>query len=182
MGVDFTAILDHRLSWGELYALPKRLNDAWQLPEPWTAAHAGWTWKLGTSYSNAAEELFEEGHVWLDGPAGFRGIAYKHAFEITHLARWQSFLHEPDVQAGLRAASRLAAAIVRAQHILYLPDSAFPPSAASELLFEGGTVWDAIQWLRSNVGPPLPDPAAFLGQEEDSWDERGWFHEPCRPT
>jgi hypothetical protein len=124
-----------------------------------------------------AEELLEEGHLRLDGPDGFHGRVFQQAIELVHLARWWSFLHEPDVQAGLQSACRIVASRVGAEHILYLPDNLFPPSGASDVLFTGGTVSDALSWLHSRVRAAVPDPTAFLGREDDDPDELAWFYE-----
>jgi hypothetical protein len=185
MGIDFTAILDHQLNWQELYALPERLNKYWNLPnqlQSWVSEHVRsesthWEWELNVKYSNAAEELFEVGYLYLDGPHGFWARVFKQAIEITHLARWWSFLDEDDVQNGLRTAIKMIAKIARSEHILYLPDSSFPPSLASDILYEGGNINDMLTWLKSEVGPPFSDPQVFIKKGTNDWDERGWFME-----
>lgn len=176
MGVGFTAVIDHALSWEELYQLPDALNAAWELPtilRPWVGEHvrAGancWKWKMSRYHSSVPEELFNDGFVLLDGPSGFHGTVYKTGIEVMHLARWRSFLHEPEVQHGLQQAMRSLAEVVRASLIIYLPDNAFPPSTASEMLNEGATVDEAHAWLRSNVGPPVPDFETLRNIEEDA--------------
>ena len=188
MGIDFTVIVDHRLTGADLYALPERLNATWRLPtmlEPWVARYvrgggARWDWDLTEPYTTASDELRAEGRVRLDGPDGFHGRVLRGACEVVHLARWWSFLYEPSVQAGLRVASRTLAATLGGEHIVYLPDNGFPPSNGAEVLYGGGTVPDAIGWLHAHVSAPAPDPAAFLGREDDweeRYDERTWFYE-----
>lgn len=44
-----------------------------------------------------------------------------------------------------------------ALHSVMISENAFPPSTASEMLFEGATVDEAYTWLRSNIGPPVTD-------------------------
>ncbi len=185
MGVAFTLLCDHALTWSELYDLPTRLNDAWSCPpalsefvaEHVRAGASNWLWARDRAYSSVAEELFEAGQLSIDGPDGFRGTALKRGIEVIHLARWTSFLHDPDVQDGLQSAARRIGQIVRATHLLYLPDSAFPPSVASDVLFEGKSIEDALAWLRAEVGAPFASPGDVVGNDDADWDERGWFYE-----
>src|SRR5690242_10020283 len=97
MGIDFTALLDHALSWDELYQLPNLLRD-WQPPpelllEREEIPHFDdpWAWHRDRRYSNVAEELFETHHLEMSGPAGFSLVAFRHAVQIHHLHRWWSF-------------------------------------------------------------------------------------------
>lgn len=182
MGADFTAVVDHRLSEVELSALPDHLNGSWQLPASlaaWVAKYvcAGstrWEWKRQMPSRSLAEELRAERRIWLDGPDGFHGRVFQHAFELGHLARWWSFLHEPEVRAGLEGVSRNIASTLGAEHIVYIPDSGRPPSLATELLREGGRVSDVLRWLHSDVGAPVSGPTFVLtGDDEHS----AWFYE-----
>jgi hypothetical protein len=188
MGVDFTVTFDHRLTAADLSALPERLNAAWRLPEmlaPWVSRHVRgggtrWDWQLTAPHTSVSDALRVEGELSLDGPDGFHGRVLTHAIHVGHLARWWSFLYEPAMQAGLRLASRTLASTVGGEHILYLPDNRFPPADGVDALYEGGTVLDAIRWLHAHVHAPAPDPAAFLGREDDwqeGYDERTWFYE-----
>jgi hypothetical protein len=185
LGVDFTAIIDHKLTAAELAGLPERLNACWELPaalQAWVAkwvrgGRIRWEWKRAASPSLVNAELIEEGSVWLDGPDGFSGRVWPHAIELVHLARWWSFLYEPDVRAGLELACREVAAVVQAQHILYLPDNLAPPSAGADVLYAGGTVQDALSWLKSNVGPPVTDQTTLPGPDDDDPYGSVWFYE-----
>jgi hypothetical protein len=182
MGVDFTAIVDFRVSEVELSTLPDHLNGAWRLPDilaPWVAEHvcAGstrWAWKREMPAISVADEIRAERRVWLDGPDGFHGRVFQHALELGHLARWWSFLYEPGMRVGLELACRNIAATVGAEHIVYIPDSGRPPSLATELLYEGGTVSEMLRWLRSEVGAPVSGRTFSLsGSDENS----AWFYE-----
>jgi hypothetical protein len=187
MGINFTAIFDHRLTGVDLYALPERLNETWRLPEmlaPWVARHVvegstRWEWNLTAPYTSVGDELRVEGYVSVDGPDRFHIRVMKGAIDVS-FARWWSFLYEPAMQAGLRIASRTLASTVGGEHIIYLPDNGFSPSGGIDVVYDGGTVPDAISWLHAHVHAPAPDPAAFLGQEDDwqdRYDERTWFYE-----
>ncbi|CAN99132.1 hypothetical protein predicted by Glimmer/Critica [Sorangium cellulosum So ce56] len=144
------------------------------------AGRASWGWKLSGLSSNAAEELFNEGYVCMDGPDGFRAAVHKRLIEFTHLARWWSFLHERDVRQGLRESLRLLSTVVRASMVIYLPDSGFRPSEASDLLFEDAGAGDVKKWLETNVGPSMADVASFLDVDDDSV-ETAYFIEEVNP-
>ena len=187
MGVDFTAILDHGLSWQELYQLPTTLTSRWATPSSlagfltrYPNAGTHWRWRLSGTFSNAEEELFDEGHVRLEGPAGFGASVFKHALEVTSCARWWSFLFEPDVRAGLLEGIRSLASILLSSTIVYLPDSAFPPSVASDRVYEGRTVVEVVSWLETNVGKPAPSIDALRGPDGDGVDESGYVIERGR--
>jgi len=184
MGVDFTAIVDHRLSWEELYLLPAILNSRWStlsslaaLTARFPNAGKDWHWRISPTFSSSAEELFDEGYVHLDGPSCFGAWVFKQALEVTSTARWSSFLFEEDVRAGLLEAVRQLARVLRSSTIVYLPDSAFPPSVASDRLYEGGGVAEVVDWLQTNVGPAASSIDAIRGADEDHWDESGYVIE-----
>jgi hypothetical protein len=184
MGVDFTALMDHNLDWAELYLLPERLNQDWDLPEqliPWVSEYVRfsiprWKWQRDRQFSNVEEELFEANCLCLDGPHGFQSTVFKSALEVSHLCRWWSFLHETDLHLGLREAVRTLASIVRAKHILYLPDSGLRPSSARDLVFEGQCVQDALKWLHAEVGQPL-NGVTFDDSGHGELEDRAWFYE-----
>jgi len=180
MGVDFTAIVDHRLSCEELYRLPASLNSRWSTPSSLAALTArfpnagkDWHWRISPTFSSSAEELFDEGYVHLDGPSCFGAWVFKQALEVTSTARWSSFLFEEDVRAGLLEAVRQLARVLRSSTIVYLPDSAFPPSVASDRLYEG------VEWRRSSTGsrrtsdPRLPRSTPSAGRTRSTGTSPG---------
>jgi len=185
MGVDFTAVVDHGLDEAELLDLPDRLNAHWELPaslRPWVEKYvrAGpphWKWDRGLPQASLTWEFLEDGSVWLDGPHGFHARVCRHAFRVVHVARWWSFLYESDVRLGMAEACRKIAGAVGAEHIVYLPDSSAPPSAATDRLYEGGTVGEVLSWLYSTVGPPIQDSTALPGPGVDDPYGSAWFYE-----
>jgi hypothetical protein len=184
LGVDFTAVLDHGLTWEELCRLPATLNSCWAAPASLRAlvsAHPGagtdWHWQISPSFSSAAEELFDEGFVHLAGPSCFSATVFRRAIEVTSCARWWSFLFEQDVRTGLLEGVRGLAGTLESSTVIYLPDSAYPPSAASDRLYEGAGVAEVVSWLEANVGPAAPSLDAIRGAGEDHWDESGYVIE-----
>jgi hypothetical protein len=183
MSVDFTAILDHRLSWEEICRLPATLNSRWRTADlaAFSAEipNAGkvWRWRISPTFSSPAEELFDEGCVHLEGPSVFGAWVFRHALEVTSCARWWSFLYQKDVRAGLLAGVRQLAGLLGSSTIVYLPDSAYPPSVASDRLHEGGEIAEVINWLQTKVGAPASSIDAIRGADEDEWDESGYVIE-----
>jgi hypothetical protein len=184
LGVDFAAILDHGLSWEELYRLPTMLNLRWTTPSSLGAFLAGypnagkeWRWQMSPTFSSAAEELFDEGYVKLEGPSCFGAWVFKRALEVTNCARWWSFLFEQDVRMGLLDGVRSLASILRSSTIVYLPDSSFPPSVAADQLHEGGGVDEIIGWLEANVGEAASSIDALRGANENHWEKFGYVIE-----
>jgi len=189
MGVDFSAILDHGLTSEDLYRLPTTLNSRWTTPSSLPAfladypnAGTDWHWRLSPGFSSAAEELFDEGYVNLEGPACFGAWVHKRALEVTNHARWWSFLYEQNVRAGLLDGVRSLARILRSSTIIYLPDSAFPPSVASDRLHEGSGVAEVITWLQTHVGGPALSIDAICGPDDDHPDESGYVVERLSQT
>jgi hypothetical protein len=183
LGVDFTAVLDHRLGWEELHPLPAALNGRWAAPAELVDFRTGqaapateWRWRLSPGFSDVAEELFAEGYVDLRGPCYFGASVFKRALEVTNLARWHQFILDPHMQRGLLAGVRSTAAVLRATTIIYLPDSAFAPSAASDLLYDGAGIVDVVTWLERHVGPAMPI-AEERCEVEEEWWEHAYFLE-----
>ena len=104
-------------------------------------------------------------------------VVFKRALEVTSSARWWSFLFEQDVRAGLLDGVRHLASILRSSTIIYLPDSAYPPSEASDRLHDGDGVAEVIRWLETNVGAAASSIDAIRGADEDHWDESGYVIE-----
>lgn len=185
MGIDFTAACDHHLDWTELYALPSTLARNWAAPQELEASlqdHARddakvWAWSRDRAFSSVEEELFETNHLTLAAPHGLACTVFRRTIEITHLARWWSFLHERDVYLGLRRACRAIARLVRARHLVFLPDSTLPPSVASDLLFDGCSIETLLAHLARHVGEPRPLPRPFIDRPDSDFPPETWFHE-----
>jgi hypothetical protein len=188
LGVDFTAILDHALTWEEVCRLPAILNSNWTPPSVlarfllnYPRAGRDWRWRLSPTFNSPAEELFDEGHLLLEGPSCFAMQVFKRACEVTSPARWWSFLFEADVRAGLLEGIQGLAKVLRSSTIVYLPDSAYPPSLASDLVYEGRGVADVVTWLETNVGAPAPSIDGICGADEENWNESGYVVERLEP-
>jgi hypothetical protein len=158
MGIDFTALIDHQLSWDDLYRLPALLRESWPTPaqvlimrDDLPRSAEAWRWSPDPNYSNVAEELFEQRHLVMDGPCGFSLTVFHHAVEVHHLCRWWGFVSEPEIRDALRAACRALAQTLRATTIVYIPDNA----AASDTLFDRASLLDVLASLEGTLGPPI---------------------------
>lgn len=181
MGVDFNAIFDHRLSWEELVNLPKIIRPIWVDPPGAVSVHPNlaslrhaWRWSLDRDFSSAGEQLFDAGHVSLDGPVGFSAKVFRKAVSLTHLARWWSFVFEPEVRQGLLEASTLMAQALRSTTIIYLPDSGLTSAQGSDLVFDGATPPEILAWLGEHVGSPQPSFDA-LGHGASELNDCGYY-------
>lgn len=183
MGVDFTAIMDHGMTWEELYELPAALNREVPLVSDvdsltkflGSARRVEWHWRLSRPYSNVQEEIFEERYVTMDGPVGFSCTVHERGVEITHLCRWWLFLTDAEVRCEMRQAMRQIARVFESRTIIYLPDSAFPPSAASDLLYDGVQISEIEHWLKSRVDSPIDNDAALASAIDSEMIENVYF-------
>lgn len=168
MGVDFTAIISHSLEADGLNVLVQRLRDVvpsepsrWpkEFKEGYPGLFTGrqeWALALDPSYQDAAEELAANGTVSIEGPDGFLGVLNKRTVEIAHVTRWSRFLWDPVLGPLLdNLCQRIASALGDTTRI-YLPDSCFAVSAASDLAYEGRSLDEVREHLASHYGPPLP--------------------------
>jgi len=137
-----------------------------------------WTWH--TSRDSALSHL-DPGHVveiwqneqdslYLRGPCQFRLRIMPHCV-IEPGPRWRNFLTDPPIQHIFRDHwSRLAAAL-GSPGAVYLPDSSYPISAASDMIYDGCS-WDEFAArLHTTYGPP----ATTLGQVMTDYDGNHWF-------
>jgi hypothetical protein len=104
-------------------------------------------------------------------------LIFRHALEVTSCARWWSFLFDPDVRAGLLDGVRMPDGVLRSSTIIYLPDSAYPPSIAFDRLYDGCGVPEVIRWLETNIGALASSIDAIRGSDQDRWDESGYVIE-----
>jgi hypothetical protein len=184
MGVDFTALLDHCLEWDGLVRLDRALDSEWRRPSsplrilPVANPVADrWRWSLSPTFSSAAEELSDRGQVTLDSPTGFHCIVYRTVVEVCHVVRWAAFLTDTRLQTDLRRAVGAIAGVLRSSEILYLPDSSFPCSASTDVLYEDGTLADVKDWLCEHCGPPAGSIAAIYTETGGTWEGDGYFLE-----
>jgi len=158
MGVDFVAVMGHNLEGDRLLTIPELLNSRWRLAEPFLPVLEGyprpgatctdWLWE-------SAHEMHQEmGIIPIEGPDCFFGNVGRRAIELSHLARWRSFLTDESLETKLRGICRIIAEALGSHLIAYVPDNAFKPSLALDLVWEGKSIAEIIDWLNTSCGPP----------------------------
>ncbi|MGH9830355.1 MAG: hypothetical protein ACREDR_44685, partial [Blastocatellia bacterium] len=70
-------------------------------------------------------------------------------------SRWECFLEDDSVRARLRVVCRNLAETVGSKTIAYIPDSSYKPELALDLLHDGKTIDEIVEWLYVNCGPLL---------------------------
>jgi len=177
VGIEVTAIMDHSCGWESLVELDAVLTREWRLHESALrqieAVGPGndrWRWSLSPTFSSPAEELFDNGHVDLESPNGFCATVFRSAVRVWHVTDWQSFLTSNEVRSPLRAAVERIGQVVHSQTVIYLPDSTFDCSAATDVLDDGGAFSDVILWLAGNCGPPAGQFGRVPAETVDEWD------------
>jgi hypothetical protein len=177
MGVDFTACGEHRLELGsgcdpDLFVLHPDFGPA-----------VAWTQDLLLPIN---PDYRDEGPAWDMGvglrclrlPGTFRLYFGNHLFLLGHIARWYTFLTDPEARSVLRRASRAVAEVLGSAEVFYLPDSAFAPSIAIDRVYDGGTMEAMRVDLMRTCGPPSLDLATIYPEEHDeTMLENGYFHE-----
>ena len=184
MGIDFTALMDHSLPWDQMITLDRIIDKEWQkqdsplrLPFDRIRSDGRWRWELDSKFNSVDEELFERGHVYFESPVGFLGDLFRKGMSIYHTSRWWSFLCEDTVQSALRNAVHHIAQIVGAKTVIYLPDSNYHCSIASDLLYDDKEINDVLLWLKQQCGPPAETIRDIYSETENTWDGDGYYVE-----
>jgi hypothetical protein len=197
MGVDFTAVLSHPWSAGEVLQLPHTLSRA-VAPQLATATdnlyrllgpiyvnmHAEECWQIDPYYQDDLphpDQLWHDGlPVKVDGPAGVLLWIGPHTIDVWNVTRWRTFLTEKTLQDCLRAVCHALAAITRAAYVIYLPDSGFSVSEALDLVYSGKTLDEVRGFLEMHHGPPVSDFADIYERDEEDWQNgNGYFIDRC---
>jgi hypothetical protein len=190
MGVNLETLLGHELDSPAVQALPQTLD----VDRPLELAIATFTALSGRRYRQqgglawqragsermrgiAPEHLWAEGEdVHLAGPAGFRLYVSRHACEVVHPTRWSVFLRQPRVRSALRPVFAELARLLGSPVAIYLPDSSFGPAGADDLVAEGQSIEQVVDWLRTNWGPPASTIGAIYQEIAlGGWTGEGYF-------
>lgn len=184
MGIDFTAVIDHSLSWEKMVRLKQILDRECSLeklpppiPLPNPEPKKGWKWYFDPTFNGVEEELFEKGFIFMTSASGFFVTLYRKGLDISHSARWYSFLQEKNIQLALRSAVQHIGRVVGGETAIYLPDSYYKPSGASDLLFDDNDISDVVLWLEENCGPPAKTIEDIYSETEEFWNGDGYFIE-----
>jgi len=117
------------------------------------------------------EAALEEGWatnnpVALNGPALLVVDMGRHACDVGTPWRWWTLTDEA-IYAAVQAVVRELARLLGSPAAIYVPDSAFAPSGARELVLEGATLGQIEEWLRERYGAPATDPASIIRRTQN---------------
>ncbi|HYL98051.1 MAG TPA: hypothetical protein VEZ90_03775 [Blastocatellia bacterium] len=157
--VNFEALIGHNLGRDSLHTLPELLDSSWSRAHSFFPIFEGypvidsardkWYWSRGL-----ANTQFEAGQGRLLGPEGFSGFSSHRCIRFHHFARWECFLEDNSVRARLRGVCRNIAETLKSKTIAYIPDSSYKPELALDLLLDGKTIDEIVEWLYVNCGRP----------------------------
>jgi hypothetical protein len=163
MGMDFRAVMGHRLATDDLFHIADKLNDLESLTPYFDSLNVGsvvfWSW--GEAFQDIAEfSTWFQKNLDEDGVARLRG---EHAIwicfstrmaEIGSWVRWYEFVKTAEINSALRTICKAVAGVLGANRLAYFPDSGWEVSnRASGLLFENGTYEEFEKVMRSGCPP-----------------------------
>ena len=79
---------------------------------------------------------------------------------------------DPVYRSSLRRVFCELAGVLGATFAIYLPDSGYGCSGVEDLIGEGRSIEEMLQWLRNEIGDPAPSIEAI---RSDPWDGNGYF-------
>ena len=182
MGIDFVAIIPHRLDVAGLRAvLPEfdRLNHdivAW-----WPSSLSGirgraWTfnplldapWAIQAEDAEA-EQLWMAGRgVWVCGSRESSFLFNRHALTVFGPGdRWRQFCEHAEHRRFVRRVFRAIARIFRADRAVYVPDAYLRASEAMGMIHSGATVEEAQAWLVEHCGPPAASAGEIVLRDDE---------------
>jgi hypothetical protein len=184
MGMDFRAVMGHRLSKDELFHIPDKLNDLEDLAPLYDQLNLGsvifWSWR--EPFQNASEfsdwlnhNLAEDGVVYLRAANAIWICFSEHMAELGTWVRWHEFVKAPGTASALRKICVAIGEVLGADKIAYIPDSGWTVSnRAGGVLFENGRFEEFEAILRSSCPPEETVSEKMLAG--------GYFIEPVLPN
>ena len=155
MGIDFTAIIGHHFTAGDLARLPEplavideslRALDAYCdiAPEPWQPMFPPEDSELGTQFREKLHLYAQRGGI---------GVKIGHrSMEVHHVCRWHQFAGNPRMASLLRAVCNDLARWAGSDLAVYLPDTFVV--GAFDVVMEGLSIDEALRLLQEKAGPP----------------------------
>ncbi|MBX7219387.1 MAG: hypothetical protein K1Y36_05540 [Blastocatellia bacterium] len=189
MGVDFQALVGHNFDFEDLLTLPDHLNRTWSqvqeflpiiegYPAPNAKAPRQWQWKSLDGKLSFEKELETTGSIWLDGPDGFFFSVGVQAIVINHGCRWWHYLTDSQVRHKLGQVCHHIGRVAVSDLVIYIPDSFYECSSASDLVDEGKSIAEILAWLHGKVGNPARDCSDITPEERFSgWGGNRYFVE-----
>jgi hypothetical protein len=191
MGVDFVAIMDHKLTVNEIASLPQTLTKnrfGYGLGDE--SKHMDWQFdpydKRPLTIDVAQEILDRPKHVpnsledvaaiEIHGPYSILYVS-QHCLEFDHLLwRWGLFLKDDAVQIALRALCRELSRLVHGSRAIYVPDSSCKESVAPVEMLEQKMAFEEVEaFMLNEFGPPAASIRDIYIETEEFWDSEGYY-------
>ena len=182
MGVDFAAILPHRVTHSDLSDLPERLNGRRELRSVLRKLGCrffdrwAWSWEIKRFGPSDMEKRWDEGDSFpLSGPLTSVYLG-RHCCEVVCWGhRWWAFLTDVSIRQGLRTVCRELATTFDpgSAAAIYVPDSAYDESLALDkttLRFD-----EICDWMCQRFGPPANRIEDIYHEQGDSITSAGYF-------
>ncbi len=113
--------------------------------------------------------------VTLEGPGGFVFDFFARAWSLYHVTPWRSFIDEETSCNALRRVSFELSARFGKPRAIYVPDSTWNASDATEPLANSQSLTGVEHWLLENVGPPSASIPAIGKEVDGEWEGDGYF-------
>lgn len=179
MGIDFVALIPHRLDLAGLRAKLTRLDAINpDIVRWWPPAHSGipgrpWTFNPGLDepwhLEPDADTRWARGAgVFVNGSRLCSFLFYRHALTFPGTGdRWRRFVDDAVHRLFIRRVCRVIARVFDADRALYAPDGYLPASRAVEMISSNATLAEAEQWLAEHCGPPAGSADHIVFNEGD---------------
>ena len=173
MGVDTIVLAEHHVDdLEEVLGLLKTGQDiftehmsAFWKPTSWATSNPSLDWYWDTEFS---EMNFRE----LYGPAGFSLHFGPNSLYKINGPRWNSFIDDPAMQIAVESVCLFIGQVFKSKKLIYVPDSAYPASAAADKLWDFSSFSALENWLRHTCHEPAEPPSKI---HLDSTDSDGYY-------
>ncbi len=147
MSVDPVGLLDHRLRFEDLAALPSRMADAFP---------GQWTWDREPSRPRHPRIWGEEGVLSLHGPKVSLDLT-RHTALLFIAYDFRYLESQPELLRSTREGVREVGRILNASQVVFVPDNASKSMIAVSWLYEGWRLEDIVVALSREFGVPRSD-------------------------
>ena len=191
MGVDVVVIAQHQTALDSLPDVPRALSEMERVfaryhPTLQKWVHPGWLHEWYWDFLPETMTCLRESEADLHGPYGFGLVFYEYFYTIHPSPRWGAFIDDPQVQRIVCEICDGIASCLGSDRLLYVPDSAYPPSRVLDWLPECSSMDELLVRLAQHCGPParhLGEIGRYLTDEEvsaiggDQWPPQCRFRE-----
>jgi hypothetical protein len=182
--VNFSALFGHQLPIGLILQGNELLNKHWEQAQTFLPVLEGLPipsstfelWKWSNRWEpTPVKELTKYKTITFDGPDSFNLKFKENTVELWHMVRWYQFLTDDSISTKLRGVCEFLASVLKTELVIYLPESAYKPSTVYDLVYEGATIEQVIEWLQTNCGNPAKRLIDIYPNDTDPERGNGYF-------